>query len=450
MSRKKKIVIGVVVVLVLGALGYANLGMKRQSGINVNVEKIETRDLESIVSASGKVQPKTSVNVSAETSGKVVALEVREGDMVNKGQLLLQIDAKNLETLVQNREASLSSAQFQLEQTRGQIVNAKVALKEAEDTLKRQEQMFKAGLLPRDQYDRVVNDVARQRTNLTVSEQSAQSQEQRIKQEQANLESAQYDLNKLRIVSPISGIVTRRNIEIGETAMIGTMNNAGTVLLTIADLSVIETEIEVDETDIPFIQIGQPAKITIDALPDQSFPGRVTEVGNSPIQVTAGQQRATNFKVVVTIDGHVPNVRPGFTCTAIITTATRQKVVSVPIQSMTLRELVVDDKGQVVPTPTPVPGQFTPTPRPTGPAELKPGQQRKELEGVFLARNGRAEFVPVKIGITGEKYHEVLSGLKVGDEVITGPFASVRNLREGEEIRVTSAPSVTTLPGAKK
>ena len=446
MSRKKKIILGVVVVLVLGALAYANLGMKRQTGINVNVEKIQARDLESIVSASGKIQPKSSVNISAETMGKVVALEVREGDMVKKGQLLLQIDAKNLETQVQNREASLSSARFQLEQTKGQIVNARVALKEAEDTLKRQEQMFKAGLLPRDQYDRVVNDVARQKTNLMVTEQSAQSQEQRIKQEEANLDSASYDLNKLRVVAPISGIVTRRNIEVGETAMIGTMNNPGTVLLTIADLSVIETEIEVDETDIPFIQIGQPAKITIDALPDQTFPGRVTEVGNSPIQATAGQQRATNFKVVVTVDGQVPNVRPGFTCTAVITTATRKQVLSVPIQSMTLRELVVDDKGQIV-RQEHTPGT-TPSPRPAGPADLKPGQQRKEMEGVFMVKDGRAQFVPVKTGIAGEKYFEVLSGLKADDEVITGPFASVRNLREGDQVRVTAA--VPTPTGVAK
>jgi HlyD family secretion protein len=442
MTRKKKWLIGIGIVVVLAVLAYANLGMKRQTGISVNVEKIEARDLESIVSASGKIQPKTSVNVSAETSGKVVGLEVREGDMVTKGQLLLQIDAKNLETLVQNREASLSSANFQLEQTRGQIVNAKVALKEAEDTLKRQEQMFKAGLLPRDQYDRVVNDVARQRTNLTVTEQSAQSQEQRIKQEEANLESARYDLNKLRIVSPIAGIVTRRNIEIGETAMIGTMNNAGTVLLTIADLSVIETEIEVDETDIPFIKIGQPAKITIDALPDQTFPGKVTEVGNSPIQAAAGQQRATNFKVVVTVDGQVPNVRPGFTCTAVITTATRTKVLGVPNQAMTLREVVVDDKGEIV-RPEHKPG-VTPSARPVGPLELKPGQQRKEMEGVFLVKDGRALFQPVKTGIAGEKYFEVLSGLKADDEVITGPFASVRGLREGDQVRVTAATPTPT------
>jgi HlyD family secretion protein len=226
------------------------------------------------------------------------------------------------------------------------------------------------------------------------------------------------------------------------------MNNAGTVLLTIADLSVIETEIEVDETDIPFINIGQPAKVKIDALPDQEFPGKVTEVGNSPIQVTAGQQRATNFKVVVTISGEVPNVRPGFTCTAVVTTATRQKVLSVPIQAMTLREVVVDDKGQIVAPEAPPPGQSASSPKPVGPMALKPGQQRKELEGVFVARTGRAQFVAVKTGIAGEKYFEVLAGLKEGDEVITGPFASVRALREGAEVRVTSA-TPTPTPGAK-
>jgi HlyD family secretion protein len=449
MTRKKKWLIGIGLVVVLAAVAIANLSLKRPTGVTVNTEKIETRDLEAIVSASGKVQAKSSVNISAETMGKVVALNVREGDVVKQGQTLLQIDARNLETQVQNREASLASAKLQLDQTRAQIENARVALKEAEDTLRRQEQMFKSGLLPREAYDRVVNDVSRQRTNLLVAQQSMSTQEQRIKQEEANLSSANYDLNKLRVVSPIDGIVTRRNVEVGETAVVGTMNNAGTVLLTIADLSVIETEIEVDETDIPFIQIGQSAKITIDALPDQTFPGRVTEVGNSPIQVTAGQQRATNFKVVVTIDGQVPNVRPGFTCTAVITTATRQKVVAVPIQAMTLREVVVDAQGNVVPPEAPAPGRSS-APRPAGPVELKPGQQRKELEGVFLVKDGRAQFAAVKTGIAGEKYFEVLSGLKVGDEIITGPFASVRSLREGDEVRVTAATAPSTTPGGSR
>ena len=439
MKRRKKLIIGVGILVVLGVLAYANLNLSRPTGIQVTIEKVQTRDLESIVSASGKIQPKRSVDISAETMGKVVDVAVNEGDVVQRGQLLLQIDPKNLETTVQNREASLASARMQLEQTKGQIENSKIALKEAEENLKRQNQMFQNGLLSREQFERAQNDVTRQRTNLLVSEQSALTQAQRIKQEEANLESARYDLNKVRVISPIAGIVTRRNIDEGETAVVGTMNNAGTVLLTIADLSVIETEIEVDETDIPDIRIGQPAKITIDALPDQTFSGKVTEVGNSPIVVGAqAAGRATNFKVKVTIDGSVPNVRPGFTCTAVITTATRKNVVAVPIQSLAVREKIVDAKGNVVETPAPVPGATvtaaTPSPNP---AALKPGETRKEIDGVFLVRDGKAVFVPVKLGIAGERYYEVLAGLAVGDEVVTGPPTSVRGLREGEALRVT-------------
>src|SRR5512134_866886 len=353
MTRKKKLWIGIGLVVVLGGLAYANMSLRRPTGVSVTVEKIETRDLESIVSASGKVQPKRSVNISAETMGKVVNLAVNEGETVRRGQLLLEIDPRNLETQVQNREASLATARSQLDQTKAQIENSKVALREAEEAFKRAEGMFKAGLLSRELYERAQHDLERQKTNLLVAEQNATTQAQRIKMEEANLTTARYDLNKVRMVSPIDGLVTRRNIEEGETAVVGTMNNAGTVLLTIADLSVIETEIEVDETDVPYIKVGQPAKVTIDAIPDKTFPGKVTEVGNSPIQVTAGQQRATNFKVVVTIDGELPNVRPGFTCTAVITTATRQKATSVPIQAMTLREVIVDEKGRLVPPESP-------------------------------------------------------------------------------------------------
>jgi HlyD family secretion protein len=364
--------------------------------------------------------------------------------MVQRGQLLLEIDPKNLETRVTNFEASLSSARSQLDQTRAQIENTKVALKEAQDVLKRYEDLFKNGLLPRDQFERAQNEVKRQETNLTVGEQSVKTQQARIRQEEANLESAKYDLNKVRIVSPIAGLVTRRSIEEGETAVVGTMNNAGTVLMQISDMSVIETEIEVDETDIPFIRVGQPAKVTIDAIPDQTFPGKVTEVANSPIQTgaAAAQSRATNFKVVVTIDGAVPNVRPGFNCTAVITTATRQKTLSVPIQAMTVRELVVDAKGEIVKKKE-EPVEKGPKARAAKagpPQELEPGQKRQEIEGVFMVKDGHAVFVPVKTGVAGEKYFEVLKGLAAGDEVIVGPFASVRSLREGDQVRVEAAP----------
>jgi HlyD family secretion protein len=449
--KRRKIIIGLAIVVVLGLLAWANLGLRGPTGISVTVEKIEARDLESIVSASGKIQPKAAVNISAETPGKVVRVAVNEGELVTKGQLLVEIDPKNLETRVQNSEASLGSAKSQLEQLKAQIENAKVALREAQDTLKRNDDLFKNGLLPKDVYERSQNDVQRQATNLQVSEQSYTTQEQRIKQEQANLDNARYDLNKVRLVAPISGLVTRRSIEEGETAVVGTMNNAGTVLLQIADLSVIETEIEVDETDIPFIRVGQPAKVTIDAIPDRTFPGKVTEVGNSPIQAAgAATGRATNFKVVVTIEGQVPNARPGFTCTAVITTATRQKIPSVPIQAMTVREVVVDAEGEVVPRAAPpAPGTGgAKASRPTAQPELQPGQKRQEVEGVFVVKDGHALFVPVKTGIAGEKYFEILKGLSAGDEVITGPFASVRNLREGDLVRVQSAPSLGGRPGA--
>jgi len=439
---KKKVIIAGLVVAVLGAIAWANFAFKRTPGLSVTTEKIERRDLESIVSASGKIQPKSSVNISAETSGKVVGLYVAEGDAVQAGQLLIQIDPKNLETNVQNREANLAAQKSQLEQTKASIENAKVQLTQAQENARRaQAQWDNGGLIAKDALERALNDVKMQATNLAVAEQSVLTQLQRIKVEDANLESATYDLNKVRLSSPIAGIVTKRNIEKGETAMIGTMNNPGTVLLTIADLSIIETEVEVDEADIPYIKLGQVAKVTIDAFPNKTFPGKVTEVANSPIQTgAAATGRATTFRVTVTIEGTVPNVRPGFTCTAVITTATRQKAVAVPIQAMTLREVILDEKGEIIRPPTPAPGG-KPAPITAAPPTPAPGQTRKEMEGVFIAKDGRAVFVPVETGIAGEKYFEVMAGLKEGDEVVTGPFSSVRGLRDGSEVKPTAGPA---------
>ena len=439
MTTKKKIVFGVLGVVVLAAIAIANLSFRRTTGTSVTTEKVERRDLESVVSASGKIQPKKQVNISAETMGKIVTLEVNEGDAVRAGQVLLQIDPRNLETQVQNREASLATQKSQLEQTKASVANARLQLQLAKDALRRAEAQAAQGIISKLDLERAQADVKRSETDLQASEQSILTQAQRIKVEEANLESARYDLNKVRIVSPIDGIVTRRNVEAGETAVVGTMNNAGTVLLTIADLSVIETEIEVDETEIPRIQVGLAANVTIDAIPDRKFPGRVTEVGNSPIQTgTAAAGRATTFKVTVTIDGAVPNVRPGFTCTAAITTATRQKALAVPMQAMTLREVLVDDKGQIVRAARPARGTSTPA-GPRTPVEPKPGQTRKELEGVFLHQDGFAVFTAVKTGIAGDKYFEALSGLKEGDQVITGPFNSVRGLRDGDAVKIAPA-----------
>jgi len=436
---RKKWVIGTIGALVLAGIAWANIAFNRSDAPAVTTEAVRRLDLEATVSASGKVEPKQSVDISAEVMGKVISLPVREGQTIARGQLLLEIDPRNLETQVQNREASLDVARSQLEQSRAQVETARVNLEQARDRLRREDELWAAGLIPREQHEQTANQVRIQETNLLVSQQAVQTQEQRIRQEEANLESAQYDLNKVRVVSPIDGIITRRNIEEGETAVVGTMNNAGTVLLTIADLSVIETEVDVDETEVPYIRVGQRAEVTIDAIPGQTFRGVVTEVGSSPVQTTgaANTQSATNFKVVVTIEGEVPDVRPGFTCTAVITTATREQALAVPIQAVTVRERVVDADGKMVPTPAGRSGAAA-TPTTVLPQDLPPGQTRQELEGVFLAREGRAVFTPVKLGIAGERHFEVLDGLAEGDLVITGPFADVRNLRDGDAVQATT------------
>jgi HlyD family secretion protein len=446
MSRNKKIVIGVLVVLVLGAFVAANFAFKRNPGTEVTSEKIAKRDLEAIVSASGTIQPKRSVNISAETPGKIVNLSVNEGDPVKKGQPLLEIDPRSLQTAVDNHEASLATQRSTLDQTKTQVDNAEISVRQAKDALARQEGMWQAKLISKQDWDKANDDVKIAETNLSVAKQAVLVQQTRIKQEEANLDSAKYDLSKVSIASPIDGLVTKRNVEEGETAVMGTMNNAGTVLLTIADMSVIQAEIQVDETDIPYVKVGELAKITIDAIPNKTFPGKVTEVGNSPIDsgtaAASSSQRATNFKVVVTLDSTLPNVRPGFTCTSVITTATRTQVTSVPIQAMTVREMVVDNEGQIVREPAPKPGQATRLN--AQPAELKPGQQRKEIEGVFMIKEGKALFQPVDTGIAGEKYFEVLTGLKDGDEVITGPFASVRGLKDGDPVKLSTLPAPAT------
>jgi HlyD family secretion protein len=435
--KRNKILIAAGVIVVLAAIVYANFHFKRTTGTSVTVEKIERRDLEAIVSASGTIQPKASVDISADTMGRVVNLAVNEGDMVKKGQFLLQIDPTNLQTQVHNQEASLAASKSSLEEMRNAVESARVALAQSQSTLTRQEGLFKAHLGTLQDYENAQNDFRMKQAALQQLEQGLKTQDLRIAQQQAILDSAQYDLTKVRIVAPLDGIVTRRNILEGETVVIGTMNNAGTVLLTVADMSVIQAEIEVDETDIPSVKIGQPGKIKIDAFPDKEFPGKVTEVGNSPIQATgaAATTRATNFKVKVTLDKAIPEARPGFTCSAVITTATRQQALAVPIQATTVREMIVDAKGQIVREAPPGPGQPR-RPAPGTTPDLKPGQSRKEIEGVLVARDGHAVFVAVKSGIAGEKYFEVLDGLKEGDLVITGPFASVRTMKDGDAVVV--------------
>ncbi len=444
MSRKN-ILITVAVVLIGAAVVAANLWYRRSPGTTVTAEAIKTRDLEAIVSASGKIQPKRLVNISADTSGRVVDLAVNEGDRIKKGQFLLQIDPKSLRTRVDSGTASLQAAEGSLDQLRQSVETARAQLDQAQKTAARQRDLWNQQLTTRESLEKADNDVVVATSAVHEREKQVTSQAARIDQERAGLESARYDLSKVRIESPIDGIVTRRNIQEGETAVIGTMNNAGTVLLTLADMSVIQAEVEVDETNIPNVSLGQTAKVTIDALPDRTFKGHVSEIGNSPIQSTSTQSsttQATNFKVVVMLDEQIPDVRPGFTCTADITTATRSNVTAVPIPAVAVRELVYDANNQVVKAPVD-PRKRRTTSSSVEPvaaaAELKPGETRKETEGVFVFRGGKVEFVPIKVGISGDKYFEVTTGLKAGDQVVTGPYNSVRGMTDGDTVKVDTS-----------
>src|SRR6185436_16380684 len=331
-----------------------------------------------------------------------------------------------------------------IETARTQLEQPRVQLEQMKANLKRQQDLWSRQLTTRESLEKAENDVMRAESDVKAAqsslqerEKTAKAQDSRIMQERATLENARYDLGKVRIESTIDGIVTRRNIQEGETAVIGTMNNAGTVLLELADMSVIQAEVEVDETNIPNVQLGQPAKISIDAIPERTFKGHVSEIGNSPIQAAGGGAgtQATNFKVVVILDEPVPDVRPGFTCTADITTATRQHVTAVPIPAVAVRELIYDAEGLIVKEPRPDKRRRRAEPT-TASAELKPGQTRKETEGVFTVRDGTVEFVPIKLGIAGDKYFEVLSGIKEPDQVITGPYNSVRGMADGDPVKV--------------
>jgi HlyD family secretion protein len=452
MTRKKVLII-VGVVLLGAAAAAANLWFRRQPGVTVAAEAIRARDLEAIVSASGKIQPKRQVNISANTMGRVTRLAVEEGQRVKQGQFLLEIDPRSLTGQLQRGEASVAAARSSLLQGRTMVEQAKANVDLAQQNLKRQQELWKEGLTTRENLERAENDLNVRQAELRAREQDIRTREEQIRQEQAGLETTRYNLSQIVIESPMDGLVTRRNIEQGENVVVGTMNNAGTVLLTIADMSVIEAEVEVDETDIPFVQLGQKAKVTIDAVENKTFNGRVTEIGNSPIQAAGaaatGQRQATNFKVVVTIDEEVPDVRPGFTTTAEITTATRPKAIAVPIQALTVREMLYDQKGNLVHEPPPQRKRGSPASAvetAVSAAEPPPGHTRKETEGVFVLRDTKAEFVPVKVGIAGERYFEVLSGVKEGDRVITGPFASVRQLADGEAVKTEEPKQPSRVP----
>lgn len=404
MSRKTWILIGGAALVVI--LIVVSVVTSRESGVPVEYEEAVRRDLTSIVSASGEIEPKQSVSISATTPGEVVRIGVVEGQTVHRGDFLLQLDPVNVAAGASGQAAAVEAARAELESSRAQADYARQQYERAKTLADRD-------LVPRSELDQAQSE-------LRAREAAVSAAENRVAQATASLRSARHDLARVTITSPIDGVITRLNVEEGEVAMIGTMNQPGTILLTIADLGVMEATVEVDETDVVKIETGQSAEITVDAFPDTTFVGTVTEVGTSPkISPTAvgPAEGVTDFEVTITLEGGLPAARSGLSASADITTATREKALVIPIQSLVVRPVVEDTaSGGVV-----------------------------EKEGVFVVRDGKATFVPVRVGIAGDRYFEVVSGIDEGDRVVSGPYQALRDLTDGQVVDAKEAEHETTV-----
>lgn len=424
--RTKWIIAGAATIIIVGSLAAA-AASRNGSERSVRIEPIKRRDLVSVVTASGWVRPHTKIDVQSDIMGRVVALNVKEGDRVKKGEILLRIDPAQYEATVTRSQAAVSQALASQSQAQANVYGAQAKYDRARNLAKSNAALIS----PQDLEDA--------ETQLKVQQAMLQAAQYSVDQARAALRGSQDELSKTVIRAPIDGVVTRLNIHQGETAIVGTMNNPGSLLLTVSDLDTMEAVVQVDETDVPSIKLGDSASVEIDAFPREKFTGVVTEIGHSAIrspedaakQLSASSTtQATDFEVVVRLEHPPRTLRPDLSATADVVTARRKQALAVPIIALTVRQRTAQDT--------------------TIPMENKQAQaaQRSSLnetdqEGVFVLRDGKAHFVPVTVGIAGQEYFEVLSGLTQGDSVVAGPYDAIRALQEGNPIRALAQPAPT-------
>ncbi len=454
MKTWKKIAIGSgVALLLLIVVGF--LVARSQKGIvKVQTGKAQRQSLASVVSASGEIKPKTYVNIGANAFGKIVKLHVREGDRVKRGQLLAQLENVQSSADVAATQASLEASQTDsvaadaaMKTSVADLNRARSDAERAKLDYDRADGLYKAALIAKAEYDakKAAWEAAaagQAQAEARIAQMKAQrdSSERRITQTRANLTRVADVLQKTTYAAPFDGVITNLPVREGETVVIGIQNSPGSTLMTIADMSVITSEVKVDETDIVNVKLGQPAEVTIDAIPRKVFHGVVTEIGNNAIVRSTGvatsqqastSQEAKDFKVVVTVQDPPPDLRPGLSSTAKITTATREDALTIPIQALTVRassdlERKNGDGGGV---------------QAAGPSVAAKDKVRDDVQGVFVIRNKKAEFVPVETGIAGNTDIEVLKGLQAGDEIITGSYKVLRTLKPGASVKIdNSAP----------
>ena len=391
-KRRKKLLIVLGVLLVLAVVVIANMQARREKTVKVTIDKAKKQDLTAIISASGEIKPKKSINISAQVPGRIIKIGVIEGQEVKAGDFLLKLDSTQYEAIADRDQNFIRAANADL-------IQSEARLQRDKGSFERQKKLFADDLISEDQLEAA-------QAQFDVSSAQVNAIRFQIKQAEASLKSTLDNLSKTTYNSPIDGVITSLRVEEGEVAIIGTMNNPGTVLLIIADLSVMEVEVEVDETDVVGVRLGQTAKVRVDAFPDTVFEGKVTEIGSSALQTaTSGvsTQESKDFKVVVTLENPSERLKPGMSASADIVVAERKQALAVPISSLVLRDKEGADKNAAA----------------------------KEEEGVYVVENGRVKFVPVGKGIAGGMMIEIISGLEDGQELVTGPYASLRELKDG-------------------
>jgi len=452
MSKWKKIALGGGVVVVLLAIVSFTVYQSHKNVVTVQTGKVQRQDLTSVVSASGEIKPKTYVNIGANAFGKITRLYVREGDRVRKGQLLAQLENVQSAADVNATRAALEAAQTDaiaadaaLKTALADLNRAKADAERMKLDWDRAQGLYKEALIAKSEYDMRKNawetadsGLAQAQARIAQAKAQKESADRRVTQTRATLTRVSDVLQKTTYEAPFDGMITNLPVREGETVVIGIQNSPGSTLMSIADMSVITAEVKVDETDIVNVKLGQPADVTIDAMPKKVFQGTVTEIGNNAIvrstglatsQQTSASQEAKDFKVVVTLQNPPDNLRPGLSATAKVTTATRGSVLTIPIQALTVRhpadlEPKAGDKGAVQAA------------APQKAASKDKDKDKEEIQGVFVIRNHKAEFVPVNTGIAGTTDIEVLSSLKEGEEIVTGSYKVLRTLRPGAGVKV--------------
>jgi len=447
----KKILLIVLIVLVVGGVIVGTVLHSRSDVPAVTTAKAVHEDLISTVSGTGQIKPKTYVNVGATSFGRITHLFVKEGDHVQKGQLLATVESEQPASAVAAQQATIASSRTNVDSyiaaektAAANVEEAQADLEQKKFDYQRAQALYKDNLIAKQDFDakKALYDVdvaTLAQRKAAVSQANAQTASARstVQQNKATLRGDDYSLGLTRSVAPFNGLVTNVPVREGETVVLGIQNAEGSTLMTLADMSVITAEVKVDETDIVNVALGQVATVTIDAFPGQTFTGKVTEVGDQALlrttgvatsQSTTGTEEAKDFKVVVTLDATTIDLRPGLSCTAKITTAHKPDTLTIPIQALVMRDPAEEanlfkSHGKVSTTATPA----------------VPGKQSTLVQGVYLLAKDdnrlRVRFVPVTTGITGTTDIEVLTGLKQDDEIVTGHYKVLRTLRSGIAVK---------------